>query len=115
MIRVGSNNKDTPYSNVMTSVVALMAVAIEYVYSDLWRHRQLTVREGRPTWSSVRCQHSEDIEQGMGYVCKHFHSTVPLTRHIGIFAGRQKIPKGSFIGIYAGELLTENEGDARGT
>jgi len=32
----------------------------------------------------------------------------------GVFAGRQKIPKGSFIGVYAGELLTENEGDKRG-
>lgn len=37
-----------------------------------------------------------------------------LTHPIGIFAGRQKIPKGSFIGIYAGEVLTENEGDERG-
>jgi hypothetical protein len=33
---------------------------------------------------------------------------------LGVFAGRQKIPKGSFIGIYAGELLTENEGEERG-
>ncbi|KAI0000464.1 hypothetical protein BJV77DRAFT_939222 [Russula vinacea] len=32
----------------------------------------------------------------------------------GIFAGRQRIPKGSFIGIYAGELLSENEGEERG-
>ncbi|KAI9507899.1 hypothetical protein F5148DRAFT_980721 [Russula earlei] len=32
----------------------------------------------------------------------------------GVFAGRQKIPKGSFIGVYAGELLTENEGEQRG-
>ncbi|KAF8271272.1 hypothetical protein EI94DRAFT_1770486 [Lactarius quietus] len=32
----------------------------------------------------------------------------------GIFAGRQKIPKGSFIGIYAGELLTEKETEERG-
>ena len=82
--------------------------------SDPWRRRQLTVCEGRPAWSPVRCQHSEDIEQGMGYVCKYFLSTVPLTRRIGIFAGRQKIPKGSFIGAYAGELLTENEGEERG-
>jgi hypothetical protein len=37
-----------------------------------------------------------------------------LTHHIGIFAGRQKIPQGSFIGVYAGELLTENEGEERG-
>ncbi|KAH8995628.1 hypothetical protein EDB92DRAFT_1794320 [Lactarius akahatsu] len=32
----------------------------------------------------------------------------------GIFAGRQKIPKGSFIGIYAGELLSERETEERG-
>ena len=50
----------------------------------------------------------------MGYVRKYIRSTVYLTRHIGVFAGRQKIPKGSFIGVYAGELLTENEGEARG-
>ena len=34
--------------------------------------------------------------------------------HIGVFAGRQKIPKGSFIGIYAGELLSEKETEERG-
>lgn len=50
----------------------------------------------------------------MGYVRKYIRSTVHFTRHIGVFAGRQKIPKGSFIGVYAGELLTENEGEARG-
>lgn len=75
---------------------------------------ELTVREGRPAWSSVPCQYPEDIKQGMGYVHKYFRSTVPLTHRIGIFAGGRKIPKGSFIGIYAGELLTENEGDERG-
>ncbi|KAI9442442.1 hypothetical protein H4582DRAFT_1928425 [Lactarius indigo] len=32
----------------------------------------------------------------------------------GVFAGRQKIPKGSFIGIYAGELLSERETEERG-
>ncbi|KIN96882.1 hypothetical protein M404DRAFT_972557 [Pisolithus tinctorius Marx 270] len=32
----------------------------------------------------------------------------------GVFAGRKKIPRGSYIGIYAGELLTEQEGEARG-
>ncbi|KAI0048299.1 SET domain-containing protein [Auriscalpium vulgare] len=32
----------------------------------------------------------------------------------GVFAGSKKIPKGSFIGIYAGELLTDSEGDERG-
>lgn len=41
-------------------------------------------------------------------------STVPLTRRIGIFAGGRRIPKGAFIGIYAGEILTENEGEERG-
>ncbi|KAH7928775.1 SET domain-containing protein, partial [Leucogyrophana mollusca] len=32
----------------------------------------------------------------------------------GVFAGPKKIPKGTYIGIYAGELLTEKEGDDRG-
>ncbi|KAN0087812.1 histone-lysine N-methyltransferase [Tylopilus felleus] len=32
----------------------------------------------------------------------------------GVSAGNKKIPKGSYIGIYAGELLTEQEGEERG-
>lgn len=32
----------------------------------------------------------------------------------GVVAGNKKIPKGSYLGIYAGELLTEQEGEARG-
>lgn len=32
----------------------------------------------------------------------------------GVFAGAKRIPKGSYIGIYAGELLTEQEGEERG-
>jgi histone-lysine N-methyltransferase SUV39H len=33
----------------------------------------------------------------------------------GVFNGAKRIPKGSFIGIYAGELLTVEESDRRGT
>lgn len=32
----------------------------------------------------------------------------------GVFAGPKKIPRGSYVGIYTGELLTEQEGEARG-
>ncbi|KAH7907546.1 hypothetical protein BJ138DRAFT_1014318 [Hygrophoropsis aurantiaca] len=32
----------------------------------------------------------------------------------GVFAGPKKIPKGTFVGIYSGELLTEKEADERG-
>ena len=32
----------------------------------------------------------------------------------GVSAGNRRIPKGSYLGIYAGELLTEQEGDERG-
>ncbi|KAF8066886.1 hypothetical protein FPV67DRAFT_1416749 [Lyophyllum atratum] len=32
----------------------------------------------------------------------------------GVFAGNKKIQMGTFIGIYAGELLTDSEGEARG-
>ena len=33
----------------------------------------------------------------------------------GVFNGQKKIPKGSFIGVYAGELITVSEADHRGT
>ncbi|KAH9892737.1 hypothetical protein C8Q73DRAFT_649479 [Cubamyces lactineus] len=33
----------------------------------------------------------------------------------GVFAGQKKIPANSFIGIYAGEYLTDSEGETRGT
>jgi len=32
----------------------------------------------------------------------------------GIFAGNKKIPKGTFIGIYAGEIIREAEAEQRG-
>jgi hypothetical protein len=32
----------------------------------------------------------------------------------GVFAGTKKIPRGSYVGIYSGELLTELEGEERG-
>lgn len=37
-----------------------------------------------------------------------------LSPAAGIFAGQKKIPKGSFIGIYAGEILTDRIGEHRG-
>lgn len=37
------------------------------------------------------------------------------TKGWGVFNGPKKIPEGSFIGIYAGELLTVEESDHRGT
>ena len=33
---------------------------------------------------------------------------------LGVFAGPRRIPKNSYIGVYAGELLTEAEGEKRG-
>jgi hypothetical protein len=33
---------------------------------------------------------------------------------IGVFAGSKKIPDGTFIGIYSGELLTDAEAHERG-
>ncbi|KDQ57539.1 hypothetical protein JAAARDRAFT_58145 [Jaapia argillacea MUCL 33604] len=32
----------------------------------------------------------------------------------GVFAGNKKIPAGTFLGIYSGEILTEREGEERG-
>ena len=33
---------------------------------------------------------------------------------IGIFAGPKRIPGMSFVGVYAGEYLTDEEGEKRG-
>lgn len=35
-------------------------------------------------------------------------------RLTGVFNGSKKIPQGTFIGIYAGELLTDGEAHERG-
>lgn len=51
----------------------------------------------------------------MGYVVNFFVLWILTPPSLlGIFAGKQKIPKGSFIGVYSGELLSEDEGDERG-
>ncbi|KIJ60316.1 hypothetical protein HYDPIDRAFT_97177, partial [Hydnomerulius pinastri MD-312] len=42
------------------------------------------------------------------------HIAKTVNKGWGVFAGAKKIPKGSYLGIYAGELLTEAEGDERG-
>ncbi|TFK64560.1 SET domain-containing protein [Pluteus cervinus] len=44
--------------------------------------------------------------------------TVNITKTVdkgwGVFAGNKRIPTGTFIGIYAGELITDAEGEERG-
>jgi len=52
----------------------------------------------------------------MGYVSlPHLISTGVLLKILsGVFVGSKKIPRGTFIGIYAGELLTDKTGDERG-
>lgn len=52
-------------------------------------------------WGEHQCLQSKDVPAG-------------LTLHIGIFAG-ERIPAHTFIGIYAGEYLTNDEGHVRGT
>ena len=39
-----------------------------------------------------------------------------VSNHVasGVFADQKKIYKGTYIGIYAGELITEEEGEERG-
>ena len=43
----------------------------------------------------------------------HSHGS-PVYLSIGVFAGPKKIPGMSFIGVYAGEYLTDDEGEKRG-
>lgn len=37
-----------------------------------------------------------------------------LSTCLGVFAGPKRIPAGTFVGIYSGELLTEAVGQERG-
>ncbi|KAF9220528.1 SET domain-containing protein [Gyrodon lividus] len=42
------------------------------------------------------------------------HIVKTMHKGWGVSAGAKKIPRGSYVGIYAGELLTEQEGEERG-
>lgn len=51
----------------------------------------------------------------MGYVILLFFIFNRITdNQKGIFAGNKKIPSGTFIGIYSGELLLDEEAHDRG-
>jgi hypothetical protein len=49
----------------------------------------------------------------MGYAFALEACRISTHSHEGVFAG-ENIPKGSFLGVYAGELLLDAEGDVRG-
>ena len=61
----------------------------------------------------MRREHREDEGQGLGY-----GSSSCTGRGVhglpGVFAGPKKIPSGTYIGIYSGELLTDEESEMRG-
>ncbi|KAG6848831.1 hypothetical protein H0H93_013652 [Arthromyces matolae] len=79
------------YSSVMIYVDAVTSVAIEWAFRHLVA--DFVVQQGRKCAISIQ----KTPEKGWG-----------------VFAGKYKIPAGSFIGIYAGELLTDKVGEIRG-
>jgi hypothetical protein len=54
-------------------------------------------------------------EKGWGSVFLLISATKNLTMFVsGVFAGEQMIPANTFLGIYAGEYLTDDVGEERG-
>ena len=49
----------------------------------------------------------------MGYECRVYSTDSFLLDMIGVFAG-EALRKGTYIGIYSGEIITENEAHERG-
>ena len=67
--------------------------------------------------SNMCREHWENKRQGMGSASIYIYiaSVIPAhQRPTGVFAGPKKIPSGTFIGIYAGELLTDAVSEMRG-
>ena len=70
---------------------------------------------GRPTWPQMRPEHWKDEGEGLGCGHSFFLPTAHrIDCFLGVFAGPKKIPSGTYIGIYSGELLTDAESEMRG-
>src|ERR1700733_3278969 len=71
---------------------------------------------GCSTRSNVCREHWENKRQGMGSASIYIYCIrIPRSpKTTGVFAGPKKIPSGTFIGIYAGELLTDAVSEMRG-
>ena len=92
---------------VPTGCVPVVCVLV--VADDDWCGRWCRMGASGPFISQGQCTRA-------GVISRSFLILgVGLLMYVtGVVAGNKKIPKGSYIGIYAGELLTEQEGEARG-
>ena len=62
----------------------------------------------------MHSQYREDTKQRLGLVNLFYKFlSTSLKALLGIFAGK-RIPSGTFVGIYAGEIITDEEGERRG-
>ncbi|KXN85111.1 Histone-lysine N-methyltransferase, H3 lysine-9 specific [Leucoagaricus sp. SymC.cos] len=69
--------------------------------------RNRVVQHGRKIQISIK----KTAEKGWDNFEK---ARISTDRVIGIFNGPKRMPRGTFLGIYAGELLTDEEGEKRG-
>ncbi len=72
---------------------------------------------GRAARADVSCQDCQDTRKGLGCVqLSLFFLASDRTDAKGIFyCGTKRLPEGSFVGIYSGELVTFDVGEQRGT
>jgi hypothetical protein len=73
---------------------------------------------GCSTWKTMRSELSQDEEQRMGCVYLSVLATglywCDSDIFSGVFAGREHIVEGTFLGIYAGELISSDRAEALG-
>ncbi|KAG6918784.1 hypothetical protein DXG01_011535 [Tephrocybe rancida] len=74
--------------------------------------RNRVVQHGRKC--AVRIQKTQEKGWGLYQFVKLYTIVIDSICASGVFAGPKKILAGSFIGIYAGELLTDRVGELRG-
>ncbi|TFK24558.1 SET domain-containing protein [Coprinopsis marcescibilis] len=85
----------------------------EFAYDKAGRLRQ----PGYPIFEcNSLCGCDEDCRNRVVQNGRKVAVSIQKTEHKGwgVFAGPKKIPRGTFLGIYAGEILSEEEGQTRG-
>ena len=69
---------------------------------------------GGAEWVQMVCLYCQDQVQELGNEPVSSRLFFLLIHVTGVFAGNKKTPKGLYIDIYAGKLLTERQGEAHG-
>lgn len=104
------------YLNALLCVVAMKIVPIEYVLYSLIHadsFKDLIRRLFKMVGSIPSIFRRHPTRDGVSVSIHNLQFSSPR-RFLGVFAAEEKIPANTFIGLYSGELLTNEEAEVRG-